>query len=244
MEKDNDDLIGSLGLIFPQNSLQLQNLKTMYSTYIFEAHEAALNPDRILKKIEFENTEVSKTDYHRRLVLAAEVVYQLLEDEHLGHLKLEKVLYMCMNVGRISFYANFLKQAMGPYDPALIRSLDKQFERNRWFKYNYDSFPKYAPLENVGQHRPWFNRYFSTDIENINTLIGTFRVFTGNQIELVATIFACLKEVMEDKLPVSVDLVARKVYAWSDEKEKFSLARITSAMSWMEERGMYPTSDR
>lgn len=242
--ENNDDLLGSLGLIFPQNSSQLQNFKVMYADYPYQANEAAVNPDRIIRKVEFENLEVSQIDYHKRAVLAAEIVYRLQEDNHFGHLKLEKVLYMCMNAGQISFYANFLKQAMGPYDPTMIRSLDKQFEKHRWFRYNRESFPKYLPLEKVGEHRVWFDRYFNDERENINTLIETFQVFTGNQIELVATIFESWKEIIEDKMPFSVELITRKVYSWSEYKAKFSTQQITNAVSWMQEKGMYPTPGR
>lgn len=241
MEKENDDLLGSLGLIFPQNSYQLQNFKVMYADYPFQANEAAVNPERIIRKVEFENQEVSQIDYHKRAVLAAEIVYQLQEDSHMGHLKLEKVLYLCLNAGRISFYANFLKQAMGPYDPKLIRSLDKHFEQKKWFRYNRESFPKYIPLEKVGEHRVWFDRYFDKDRENINTLIETFRVFTGNQIELVATIFDSWKDIVEDKIPFSVELITKKVYSWSEYKVKFTVQQISNAVGWMQDKGMYPT---
>ncbi len=241
MENDQDDLLGSLGLIFPQNSYQLQNFKVIYADYQYKANEAAINPNRILKKIAFDNLEVTGVDFHKRLVLAAEIVHQLQEDAHMGHLKLEKILYLCMNVNHISFYANFLKQAMGPYDPTMIRSLDKQFEKNRWFRYNYDSFPKYTPLEKVGQHKLWFNRYFANQVSDIGTLIDTFRIFSGNQIELVATVFECWKEILEDKMQFSIDLITEKVYAWSEAKAKFSTTQITNAVSWMEDKGIYPS---
>ncbi|MEQ8531448.1 MAG: hypothetical protein RIB86_06335, partial [Imperialibacter sp.] len=141
MEDEKDNLLGSLGYILPQNSQQLENFNALFSDYVFEGNEATINPLRILRKIKNSNVEYTRKDYHQRLTLAAEIVYQLRDDRYLGHLKLEKMLYLCHNVANISFCANFLKQAMGPYDPTLIRSLDKRFESNRWFKYNYDSFP-------------------------------------------------------------------------------------------------------
>jgi hypothetical protein len=241
MENDQDNLLGSLGLIFPQNSYQLQNFKVIYSDFHHKANESAINPNRILKKIDYENTEVSNVDYHKRTVLAAEIVYQLQNDRHFGHLKLEKVLYLCQNVNRVSFHANFLKQAMGPYDPILIRSLDSQFLKNKWFRYNHNSFPKYTALENVGNHKEWYNRYFGKYAADIDTLISTFQIFTADQIELVATIFECWKEVLEEKKQFDVELIKEKVYSWSEFKTKFTPTQINNAVTWMEEKGIFPT---
>ncbi len=242
MENDKDNLLGSLGYVFPQNSQQLENFKTIYSEFNFEANEAVVNPKRILKRIENDNAEVTQVDYHKRLTLAAEIVYQLHDDHYMGHLKLEKMLYLCQNVANISIYVNFLKQAMGPYDPVMMRSLDKRFEMNRWFKYNFTSFPKYSALEKVGEHRLWYNRYYQDHLDDINSLISTFRIFNGDQIELVVTIFECWKELIEDEMDFSIGLIKKKVYAWSENKKKFKEKQIENAVSWMEEKGIFPNS--
>jgi hypothetical protein len=240
MENDHDNLLGSLGFAFPQNSFQLEQFDKLHKSFEYKANKLAINPKRILQRIENENIEVTGKDFHRRLVLAAEIVFRLKDDKHFGHLKLEKILYLCLNVKKISFHANFLKQAMGPYDPRMIRALDNQFRINKWFTYNPDSFPKYSALQKAGGHKTWFNRYFSKQIEDINYLIETFEIFTGDQIELVATIFESWKELIDDGLDFEMNLIIQKVYAWSEVKKKFTTQQITNAVSWMTEKGIHP----
>lgn len=242
MENDHDNLLGSLGFVFPQNSFQLEQFDRLHKTFEYKANKLAINPKRILQRIKNENIEVTGKDFHKRLVLAAEIVFRLKDDKHFGHLKLEKILYLCLNVKKISFHANFLKQAMGPYDPRMIRALDNQFRINKWFTYNPDSFPKYSALQKAGEHKTWYSRYFANQMDDINSLIETFEVFTGDQIELVATIFESWKELLDDGLDFEMNLIIQKVYAWSEVKKKFTTQQITNAVSWMRDHGIYPTS--
>jgi hypothetical protein len=241
MENDNDNLLGSLGFVFPQNSFQLEQFDKLHANFEHKANKLAINPKRILQRIQNENVEVTGKDFHKRLVLAAEIVFRLKDDKHFGHLKLEKILYLCLNVKQISFHANFFKHAMGPYDPKMIRALDQQFRVNKWFSYNPDSFPKYSLLQKAGEHKTWFNRYFEKHLGDINYLIETFGVFTGDQIELVATIFESWKEIIEDGLAFDINLIIQRVYAWSEVKKKFSTQQIKNATSWMTEKGICPS---
>ena len=243
MMKNNSDFLGSLGFNFPSNSDQLADFDVLYEDYEFKGNEKSINPKRILRRLSEEENELSKTDYHKRLTLAAEIVYQLLDDRHMGHLKLEKMLYLCKNVKNISIHTNFLKQAMGPHDPVMIRSFDKRFQMNKWFKYNFNSFPKYTLLEKAGEHRTWFNRYFENDRDDINYIIETFKVFSGDQIELVVTIFDCWNDLLEDEMEPSIGLISEKVYAWSENKAKFKPEQIENAVLWMKEHSIQPKTE-
>lgn len=240
--ENNSDLLGALGFIFPANSDQLAGFESLYEDYKFEGNEKSINPQRILRRLNEEKTELTKIDYHKRLTLAAEIVYQLQYDRYMGHLKLEKMIYLCKNLKNISIHTNFLKQAMGPHDPVMIRSFDKRFYSNKWFKYSFNSFPKYTFLEKAGEHKIWFDRYFKDDLDDINYIIDTFKVFTGDQIELVVTIFDCWKNIIEDEMEPSIELISKKVYAWSENKAKFKTEQIEKAVLWMKEKRIYPHS--
>ncbi|MEQ8575235.1 hypothetical protein [Fulvivirga sp.] len=240
--KNNTDLLGALGFIFPTNSDQLSDFETLYEDYEFEVNEKSINPKRILRRLSEEKDDLSKIDYHRRLTLAAEIVYQLIDDRYMGHLKLEKMLYLCKNLKNISIHTNFLKQAMGPHDPVMIRSFDKRFLISKWFRYNFNSFPKYTLLEKAGEHRTWFNRYFNNDLDDINYIIQTFKAFNGDQIELVVTIFDCWADIIEDDMEPSIGLISKKVYGWSENKAKFKPEQIENAISWMKQNGIFPKS--
>src|SRR4051812_32594249 len=77
---------------------------------------------------------ITNVDYYRRTLLAAEIIHSLHGEMTLGHLKLQKLIYLAQRTEHINLPVNFLKQAMGPYDPRLMRSIDKQLLEKKWFK--------------------------------------------------------------------------------------------------------------
>lgn len=193
---------------------------------------------------EFESKVVklkpTNSEIYKRTLLAAEIVYQLKETNTLGHLKLQKMLYLCQEIGSMNLPMNFLKQAMGPYDNQLARSIDKQFVIKKWFEYQKGALLKYQPLENCGNHKEDFHKYFETETEQINYLINKFKKFTSNQIEAVATLYACWKEAIEKKELISDKLIITKFYQWSKEKEKFREENMIKALNWMRRHGVEP----
>ena len=182
----------------------------------------------------------TNTEIYKRTLLAAEIVYQLKDTNTLGHLKLQKMLYLCQEIGSMNLPMNFLKQAMGPYDNQLARSLDKQFVIKKWFEYQREAPLKYKPLENCGKHKEDFEKYFENEIEQINYLIKKFTKFTSNQIEAVATLYACWKEAIDKKEMITDKLIIRKFYQWSKEKEKFREENLFKALDWMRRNGVEP----
>ena len=95
----------------------------------------------------------SNVDYYKRTILAAEIVHQLHKEMAFGHLKLQKLIYLSQRVENIALPVNFLKQAMGPYDSQLMRSIDKQLKVKKWFEFCPSEKFKYKPLGNAGQHK-------------------------------------------------------------------------------------------
>lgn len=231
-----NDFFRSIGFGFPKTERQLANFNRVYENFVFEGNEHAIDPVEILNSLK----PVTKVDYHKRTVLAAEIVYQLQNENTIGHLKLQKLMYLCQHTTNMSLHTNFLKQAMGPYDPNLMRSIDKKLLENNWFNYTQGDFPQYKPLEKVGGHKQWFTRYFANELGSINSLIDTFRKVKGEKIELVATIYACALDAKNRKQIISDNLIIQKVYAWSQYKEKFTEDRIKKAHQWMQEVGIYP----
>lgn len=180
------------------------------------------------------------TEIYKRTLLAAEIVYQLKDTNTFGHLKLQKILYLCQEIGNMNLPMNFLKQAMGPYDNQLARSLDKQFVLKKWFEYQNGALLKYKPLENCGKHKDDFQKFFENEIEQINYLIFKFTKFTSKQIEAVATLYACWKEAIEQKELITDKLIITKFYQWSKEKEKFREENLIKALAWMRRNGVEP----
>ncbi|MGQ7945065.1 restriction endonuclease subunit S [Flavobacterium sp. WC2509] len=198
---------------------------------------------KIIEKVKKAKTTAIKlnpVDVYKRTLLAAEIVFQLKDTYTLGHLKLQKMLFLCQELENMALPMNFLKQAMGPYDNQLARSLDKQFVTKKWFIYQKAEALKFKPLENCGKHKDDFNKYFEDQLEGINYIIKKFTIFTSTQIEAVATLYACWKETIENNELINDKLIITKFYNWSKEKEKFKEENLVKALAWMRKNGIEP----
>lgn len=237
-----NDLFNSIGFGFPENSDQLKTFDSVNKNFEFKGDASKIDPRKILNSLESSgaNVKVSNVEYHKRTVLAAEIVFRLKDEWSLGHLKLQKLIYLCQNAMNMSIHANFLKQAMGPYDPKLMRSLDKQFEEKHWFKFQPDDFPKYIPLEKAGGHKEWYEIYFKKSASKVDFIIEEFRMMKTDEVEMVATIFACWAELKDSGGLINSDLLIAAIYKWSKEKEKFSKEEILKSIEWMVDKGITP----
>ena len=237
-----NNLFNSIGFGFPENSDQLKDFDSLNKNFEFKGDATKIDPRKILNSLESSgaNVKVSNVEYHKRTVLAAEIVFRLKDEWSLGHLKLQKLIYLCQNAMNMPIHANFLKQAMGPYDPKLMRSLDKQFEEKQWFKFQPDDFPKYIPLKKTGGHKEWYEIYFKNSASKVDFVIEEFRKMKTADVELVATIFACWAGIKDSEGSINNELLIAAVYKWSKEKEKFSREEILKSIEWMVDKGITP----
>lgn len=189
------------------------------------------------KVIELKPTNI---DYYRRTVLAAEIVWQLRKEPTLGHLKLQKLIYLCQKSADMQLPTNFLRQAMGPYDNRLMRSIDKQLKEKKWFEYKKEQVFKYQPLEKAGQHQNDFIKYFSAESESIQFIIDMFKTIKSDIVEIVATLYACMDNMLNENVIFSEALLFQRFYEWSEEKKKFSEKEVERVFSRMRETGIIP----
>ena len=180
------------------------------------------------------------SDYYKRTLLAAEIVDQLKSEPTLGHLKLQKLIYLCQKSENMQLPVNFLQQAAGPYDPQMARSLDKQLQDKGWFQFQKNEMLKYKPLPSAGTHKPDFQKYFSTVQTGIQTMIDLFRNTKSDHIEIVATLYACWEKMIENKETFSAETLIRQFYAWSKEKSRFSEEVLKNTILWMTDKDVFP----
>lgn len=230
------------GLEFPLTSEEIDLFNEIYKDHVFKADASQIDPVKILASTRQKPVKVNGVEYHKRTVLAAEIVFQLHPDWTFGHLKLQKLIYMCQHINEMAIYTNFLKQAMGPYDNKLMRSIDSQFKKNLWFEYQPQANQKYKPLAKVGGHKEWYERYFSSQMEDIQWIIDTFRPLKTADTEIIATVYACWKELLVTGQGVSEHDLIKNFYGWSDHKKEFTELQIRNAISWMQEKGIFPQS--
>lgn len=177
-------------------------------------------------------------DYYCRTVLSAEIVWQLHKEPTLGHLKLQKLIYHCQQSAEMQLPTNFLRQAIGPYDNRLMRSIDKQLKEKTWF--NKTQVLKYQPLGKAGQHHNDFVKYFYAESASIQFIIDTFKTIRSDIVEIVATLYACINNIMDEKVIFSETLLIQRFYEWSEEKQKFSEKEVKRVFSRMKETGIIP----
>ncbi len=185
-------------------------------------------------------TDESVDDDVKLLSLAAEITFQLHTEPTFGHLKLQKLIYLCQQLKHMDLAADFKQHAAGPYDPVMARYLDKEFKNREWFSYDPKRDLKYKPLSKCNDHRSVFNKYFVKDASDIYELIGIFRTSKSDLIEIVATLFACWLRLLEQKKSVTEEQLLKDFYAWSKEKKEFSQNEVLNGLKWMKQNAVVP----
>jgi len=214
-----------------------QHANMLMQAVLKEAFESKIEQETEVVKL---NSKPTNIDYYKRTLLATEIVWQLHKEPTLGHLKLQKLMYLAQEAGNMQLPTNFLQQVAGPYDPQMARSLDKQMKTKKWFEYKKTEMLKFKPLEKAGEHKPDFEKFFANEKESIHYIIDTFKTAKSDQVEIVGTLYACWNKLIDEKQIISDELLTKRFYEWSKEKVKFEKNRIIKALRWMEKKGIIP----
>lgn len=222
-----------------------QDLQKALFNEVFELKEKDIQEKPSLTETKSKAQTISlkptNIDYYKRSVLAAEIVWQLHKEPTLGHLKLQKLIFLCQKTTNMQLATNFLRQAMGPYDNQLMRSIDKQLNDHKWFEYNSAEKLKYQPLEKAGEHHADYLKYFSSESTNIQYIIDTFKQSKSSVVEIVATLYACMENILNERnILYSEVLLLKRFYEWSEEKQKFSEDEVKAVLKRMKEIGIVP----
>lgn len=190
------------------------------------------------------NKKLNKSQsYFHRAVLAAKIAHEYHDEWTFGIVKLQKLVYLSEQVSSMRFSSDYRKQAAGPMDHKFIHSIKKEFEKQGWFAVNQvGQYRKWTfkPGENVVGYQQYYANYFGDIESDIQFLIDSFRKWKTEQVELIATLFACWLEAKNDNTLINDKVLIEKVYAWHKEKEKFTEVQIIKNIRWMEENGVYP----
>lgn len=218
--------------------------------------ENGVDVDKFVKKglnqiqatLKKQETKRSKALFFKRVVLGAEIVYNLHKERTFGHVKLMKLMYLCEQVSNMELSVRYVKQAAGPFDARFMHSIDKEFVRLKWFNVKVNSEKRfttyeYIPDDKIMSYKPYFDNYYCDYKEPIEWLIKTFGKPQTKKVELIATIYSCLDEVIKNKEEFSIELLIEKVFDWSvEKKKKFTTDDIISAHNWMIENKLVPIS--
>lgn len=255
MKDKVDKYLGSVGLGFPVNEVELNTFNRVYSDYSFTLKEEAIDPFKILNDLKKENNRDLKINkkssltksqsFFRRLVLAAKITDECHNQRRFGSVKFQKMVYLCENASSMNFSTNYSKQAAGPFDNKFMHSVKSGFLKQGWFEMkkikegNYYQV-KFIPLDNVDAYKKYYDNYFKPVQLDIQFLIDAFRTWYTDDVELVATVFACWDEINSKGEAFTKQLVVQKVYDWHSAKKKFSVQQISKTVDWMTSNGIYP----
>jgi len=184
-----------------------------------------------------------KANVHfRRAVFAAEIVQRLHDEPTFGHVKFEKLIFLCEKRCGVDTGSTYYRQAAGPYDNRALRSIDTQIKKQKWFEgRKNDKGYRYLPLENVGGHKKYFDRYFGDVEPRMDAVIRLFRKAKTVQCEIVATLYAAWEDLLAEGEDVSdTQIVQEVLHRWHPSKQKIAENRWRRALGWMKKKGLTP----
>lgn len=258
-QSEIDNLLASLGIIMPRNEEELDMVLNEEDIETPELIDFRVDAKSIIERSKEKVNLKSKLCYaaepkkkyskqpnksFKRIVLAAEITAQLHKEPTFGHVKLQKLVFLCENAVDMDFNFRYMKQAAGPYDHKFMHSIDPAFSKQKWFQIKKEPGKygriKYTPGEKFNEHKKYFDGYFNKDKEKIQQIIDMFRSQKSDIVELVATLFSCWHEMKNNKQLINNKSLVEAIYNWSIEKNKFSEIEIIRAIDWMNESNFHP----
>lgn len=200
---------------------------------------------KVLKKKDLKSTKKKstskKSDYFKKIVLAADIAYKLHQEPTFGHVKFVKLHYLCQEVCHMNFQVNYGRYAAGPLDPKLMYSIDKEFVKQGWFsvakgQYGY----RYEPLDGVEKYKSYFNNYYAHEANKIDQVIELFQSKKSDFCEIVATMFYIWKDFLGATKIINDNSLISDFYDWDEKKKRFGKPELTDALKWMRENSIFP----
>lgn len=248
-----DHILASAGFLFPRTEPELSSFNKLYSDKEYELSGYVINPNKLIKYSEPKQEDISlklsfeskKNTYFKRAVLAAEIASQLHQEPTFGHVKFQKIMFLCENIENMNINYKYSKQAAGPYDNRFMHSIDYELKRQKWLEVKKEksgSFTRcsFIPLEKFEGHKLYYNRYYTNQHEKIQWFIDTFRKEKTDNVELIATLYACWMELNKKNHPITDEALLALLYSWSKEKQKYSENIALRAIQWMKDNNVVP----
>jgi len=189
--------------------------------------------------------------YFMRSVLAAEIVEQMHEHATFGHVKFQKTLFLCERVAGLDLETRYHRAAAGPHDNRLMRSVDGQMEKQKWFRkvprgVGADGKPvgwAYERMEKAGGHREWFEKYWTPARERIQRVIDLLRPLDTRRCEVVATLYSAWEDLLAAECEATDDAIVNEVLTnWHESKQAIPRKTWIRALGWMRQISLVPIS--
>ena len=188
-----------------------------------------------------------KANVHfRRAVFAAEIVARLHKEPTFGHVKFQKLIFLCEKKCGVDIGSTYYPQAAGPYDNRALRSIDSQMRKQKWYASQMvEGRYHYVPLPKAGGHKIYFARYFSDIEKEFSNIIETFRKVDTERCGIVATLYSAWEDLLKENGRVSDDRIVHEVLTnWHESKKRIPRECWENALKWMRQHGFVPGTMR
>lgn len=182
--------------------------------------------------------------YFQRSVLAAEIIARIGNDRTFGRVKLQKALILAEGYLQLAeIESQPMRAAAGPFDNAMMRSIQSQLQKSQWYEYRKDGDPlKFVPLAKAGGHKQYFDRYWGAKEAAFAALMDLLAKLDTRRSEIVATLYSAWNDFLIDQKPVTDDaLVADVLTNWDPAKTAIPEDKWRKAIGWMRGKGLVPT---
>lgn len=177
-----------------------------------------------------------------KIILGAHIV-DICNTTDFGRVKFQKLLFLTEYHCKIDFDSHYVQKAAGPHDDALIKSIEGEFKRQRFFEVKQENSDlhrvRYTKLPNANQINSMFLEHFSEEAIRVNNLLMKLRTFSWEECEIIATIYAVWNNRLLKGQPITEDLLFEDFMAWSSRKSNFS-KDFYKKLFWMREENVIP----
>lgn len=199
----------------------------------------ALQPKVETKVVSIQSRKIEKP---LQTIIAGHII-NLNNTTDFGRVKFQKLLYLTEYICKIDFDSHYIQKVAGPYDDILIKTIEADFNRLRFFtvvqdktdykRVNYNALPGAQELERS------FLEYFPDESVKINNTLLKFRPLSWGECELVATLYAVWNNRIIKSEPITDDLLYNDFMAWDKQKIKYKDI-FHKWLFWMKEERIIP----
>ncbi|MBF4491255.1 restriction endonuclease subunit S [Flavobacterium sp. MR2016-29] len=199
----------------------------------------ALQPQESLKTISIENRKIENP---LKTILAGHII-NLNNTTDFGRVKFQKLLFLTEYICKIDFDSNYIKKVAGPYDDVLIKSIESDFNRMRFFNVVQDKTDnkrvRYTALAGAKELESLFLENFADESLRINNTLLKFRPLSWGECELIATLYAVWNNRIIKNEPITDELLYSDFMAWDKKKNKYHSV-FHKWLFWMKDEKIIP----
>lgn len=225
--------------------------KTERSIDLLREHRAALitaavtGQFNIRDKLQAVTTKPDRAKF--RVIVGAEIIHRHPNNPKRARVKVHKVTYLTeAHLGIDGLQGNYLREAAGPLDRALIDETERGLEAAGFYRANQPdgtgTAVTYTPLAKAGQHKAELDALLGPKADALRSLVATLSDLDRRATEAVATLYAVWNDaLMDGASPDDAAIINGVLNDWHTEKgEKFTAADLTHWLGWIRRHNLIP----